>query len=274
MQSRVVVAGRRSAARRPRSTWAPSTPSVPASCAATGRASACPPTFVIFDNADQESLVRQALKEINLDRDSTPPGRVLERHLARQERAGPGRGLPGHQLLRRDRAPHLPALPGAAAREQRPRLRRPAGVDRPPAARATTTVRQDYRRRFRTSAGRRVPGHQHRSSTSCCACSAGRRRPVRRRRRGPVDLPLARRRLPQRAALPEGLPRPPADPARAELPLHPDRPGRRHGRHRPPAAAARASACSPTAARARRSSCTRPTTKTTKRPSSSTRSPC
>jgi DNA helicase-2/ATP-dependent DNA helicase PcrA len=36
-----------------------------------------PPTFVIFDDSDQESLARQALKENNLDPRQHPPGRVL-----------------------------------------------------------------------------------------------------------------------------------------------------------------------------------------------------
>ena len=55
---------------------------------------------------------------------------------------------------------------------------------------------------------------------------------LRRRRRRPVHLRLARRGLPQRDALPRGFSRGAGDPAGAELPLHPDDPRRGERDHR------------------------------------------
>jgi DNA helicase-2/ATP-dependent DNA helicase PcrA len=52
------------------------------------------PTFVIFDDSDQESLARQALKENNLDPRQHPPGRVLNAISAAKNELTPADAYP------------------------------------------------------------------------------------------------------------------------------------------------------------------------------------
>ncbi len=84
--------------------------------------------------------------------------------------------------------------------------------------------------------GRRIPGHQPGPVPAGPAAGRARQR-HRRGRRRPVDLRLARRRRPQHAGFPAGLPRHPDGAAGGELPLHPGRARRRqcgdHREHRP-----------------------------------------
>ena len=50
--------------------------------------------FVIFDDDDQTTLVKRAIRDLNLDREALQPVQRARRHLQRQERADPARRLP------------------------------------------------------------------------------------------------------------------------------------------------------------------------------------
>ena len=126
------------------------------------------------------------------------PGAVRDR--SRQE--------PGHErgrlrlgrLLRRRRRQGLPPLRGAAGGRERDRLRRPAAVGAE-ARRRRHAGRRGDRAALRSRAGRRVPGHEQRAVPAGAPAVAPHEQHHRRRRRGPVDLPLARRRHPQHPRL-------------------------------------------------------------------------
>ena len=193
------------------------------------------------------------------------PGAV--RHRSREE-LGPERGrLRVERLLRRRRRQGLPAVRGAAGGRERDRLRRLAAVG------AEARLQRDAGRRgdraaLRSRAGRRVPGHQQRAVPAGAPAVAAHEQHHRRRRRGPVDLPLARRRHPQHPRLRDRPPGRAGREAGAQLPVHRQHPGRRQRDHREEHRAAARSACSPRRGRATRSSCSRARPSAT-RPSSS-----
>ena len=97
-------------------------------------------------------------------------------------------------------AANLPALPRAAARDERDGLQRPAAQRarnlraRPGRAAAMAVARG-------ASAGRRIPGHQPRAVSAGARALGAQLESMRGRRRGSVDLPLARRRHPQHPGL-------------------------------------------------------------------------
>jgi hypothetical protein len=141
----------------------------------------------------------------------------------------------------------LSALPGAAARDERARLRRSAMLQTYRLSlRDFPEVLERWQRRARTSAGGRIPGHQSRAVSAGARRWSRERQSVRRRRRGPVDLPLAGRRYPQHPGFRARLSGGAGLQAGAELPLDQDHPG--GGRRRDPAtiASARPSGCGPT----------------------------
>ena len=87
--------------------------------------------FVIYDSSDQLSVVKQAMKELNIDDALVQPRAALSRiSHAKNLMEGPevarARLEPARQADRED----LPLLPRRAAREPRARLRRPAAEDR------------------------------------------------------------------------------------------------------------------------------------------------
>ena len=116
-------------------------------------------------------------------------------------------------------------------------------------------------------ARRRVPGHQPRAvrSWSRSWWRAGRSTAggaVRGRRRRPVDLRVPRRDHPQHPRVRARLPERPHHPAGAELPLHPDHPGRRQRGDRPQPEPQAQAAVERRRAPASRSSATWPTPST------------
>ena len=130
-------------------------------------------TFSIYDQADSQRLMTLVCRDLDLDPKRYPPRSFsaqvsnLKNELVDHETfAGPGRDAPGEDAGR-----GLRALPAAAARGQRVRLRRPDHDDGAPAA--------GLPRRGRAlpapvppRAGRRVPGHQPRAVRAGAASSS------------------------------------------------------------------------------------------------------
>ncbi len=121
---------------------------------------------------------------------------------------------------------------------------------------------------LRSRAGRRVPGHQQRPVPAGAPAVAPHEQHHRRRRRGPVDLPLARRRHPQHPRLRERPPGRARRQAGAQLPLDRQHPGRRQRDHREEHRAAAEAAVHGGGGGRARSSCSRARPSAT-RPSSS-----
>ena len=240
--------------------------------------------FSIYDAADSKRLMTMVAKDLDLDPKRHQPNALLNwmsdhKNELRDAEEATRDARNGFEESARGR---LHDLPEAAARGQRPRLRRPDHDHGPPlpgVPRRTGELPPPVPPRPR----RRVPGHQPRpvrpGPPALCRRPRGPRPRGRAgraqradggRRRRPVDLRLPRRQHPQHPRLRAGLPRRRDDPAGAELPLHPDHPQRRQRGHRPqPGPQAQAAVV-----RRRRpasgSSATSPTTSTT-RPASSPR---
>ena len=190
-------------------------------------------TFSIYDQADSPAADDAGLPRPRPRPEALSAPVVLQPGEQPQERAGRPRDLrgPGRDAPGEDAGRGLPALPAAAARGQRVRLRRPDHDDGAPAAGLPRRGRA-LPAPVPARAGRRVPGHQPRA-VRAGAGARHRRGPrarrtacraVRRRGRRPVDLRVPRRDDPQHPGLRAGLPGRHHDPARAELPLHPDHP--------------------------------------------------
>jgi DNA helicase-2/ATP-dependent DNA helicase PcrA len=95
-----------------------------------GEAIGVPRGFVIFDDGDQMALMKRICAEYSLEPRQYPPRAILSViSRAKSELDHP-------YLLRGGGSALLPALSGAAHREQRPRLRRHPDQDRRAAARA------------------------------------------------------------------------------------------------------------------------------------------
>ena len=92
-------------------------------------------SFAIYDENDQQAVVKQIMKRMGLDTKQLTPRAVLGRiSWAKNHMLDPQEVLPLLQRSqRRAHRPHLPGLPGRTAQVQRPRLRRPAAGSRPPA---------------------------------------------------------------------------------------------------------------------------------------------
>ena len=210
--------------------------------------------FSIYDAADSKRLMTLVLQGPRPRPEALPARRRPALGLQPEERAARPRGRrEGHpQPVRGDVRRGVHALPAAAARGQRARLRRPDHDHGPPVPGVPGGAR-DLPAPVPPRARRRVPGHQPRAvrpdppalrrpdggavddgSAARRGRRAGRaRRADGGRRRRPVDLRVPRRQHPQHPRLRAGLPQRHLDPARAELPLHPDHPQRRQRRDRP-----------------------------------------
>ena len=155
------------------------------------------------------------------------------RNLPRQGSAADRRALPaaGGRLLRGGGRLGLRPLRATAVGGQRDGLRRPDHEDRA-AARAGARGAAPLAAGLPLRDGRRVPGHQPRPVQAGLDPGREAPQPGGGGRPGPVDLRLPGRRHPQHQRVRTGLPERRRDRARAELPLHPDDPGRREQRDR------------------------------------------
>ena len=185
--------------------------------------------FVIYDTDDQQSLMKQILREEDLPltgefRPSIVLGAISR---AKNEMLDPRPSFE-HAANHRERtiARLADALPGAPPEGQRARLRRPAARGGPPVRRGAGRARQ-VPGALALPARRRVPGHQ----PGAIPVGPGARRqapqPVRGRRRRPVDLLVAGRGPAQHPRLRARLAEHGGGQARAELPLDPADPRRR-----------------------------------------------
>ena len=180
-----------------------------------------PAGFVIYDEDDRLTLVKEAMRELQFDEREVTPASVVHRlsHAKNQmvsvEEA--------ERLARTPREERIASL----YRVYETRLRAAGAVDFDDLLLLvvrlfdTSPATLDaYRDRWKPRAGRRVPGHQPRPVPHHPSAHAGAPEPLRGRRSRPVGLPLARRGSPQHPRLREGLPRLPGGAAGAELPLH------------------------------------------------------
>ena len=95
-------------------------------------------SFTIYDAADSKRLMTMVLKDLDLDPQRYQPGAVLHWVSDPQERAARprgGRGQDAHNKFEEAYAAAYTALPAAAPRGQRARLRRPAHDHRRPVPR-------------------------------------------------------------------------------------------------------------------------------------------
>ena len=125
---------------------------------------------------------------------------------------------PRRVVLRQDGRGGLRALPAAAARLERGRLRRHADADGR-GARAVPGRARPLAAHVPLHPRRRVPGHEPRAVPAAAAARCRARQRVRRRRPGSVGLWLPRRRHQQHPRLRARLPGRALGRARAELPL-------------------------------------------------------
>ena len=186
-------------------------------------------SFTIYDSADQQAVVKQLVREYQLDDSTYQPRMILSRiSHAKNRMEGPETFADTwNPRDKRDR-PALLRLSQGPDRRQRARLRRPAAQDgralRPGAGgaralRAPLPLRDD----------RRVPGHQPAAVPAGEAAGERARQPVRGRRSRPVDLQVARRRRQEHPRLRARLPRRRHGEARTQLPLDAGDPRRRVG---------------------------------------------
>ena len=278
--------GARRAARRPARQGdvghRPSTARACASCAASRKKLGFTSSFSIYDAADSKRLMALVCRDLDLDPKRFPPKSFsakisnLKNELIDEETFA-DQAADGFEKTLAEAYAHVP---GAAARGQRPGLRRHHHDDGQPAP-GLPGRRRALPPPLPARPGRRVPGHQPRPVHA--GARAGRapgrtgerpaaRRAVRGRRRRPVDLRLPRRDHPQHPPVRGGLPGRDDDPAGAELPLHADDPLRRQRGHRAQREPPPQEPVDRRRARARRSPATSPTPSTTRRSSSPTRS--
>ena len=103
---------------------------------------------MIYDSADQLALVRDVLRELNVDEKRFSP-KAMQAHISKQKNDLVTPEIyRSARLLRGDCRPRLPALPGSAACQQRHGLRRPADAHGAAAARQPG-VRVKYQHKWR-----------------------------------------------------------------------------------------------------------------------------
>ena len=177
-------------------------------------------SFTIYDQADQVRVVKACLEDLGVDPKRFTPARHPQPDLEREEPADrPGRvHEPRRVVLRQDGRRGLRALPAAAARLERGRLRRHADAHGR-GARALPRRARPLAAHLPLHPRRRVPGHEPRAVPAAAAARRRARERVRGRRPGSVGLWLPRRRHQQHPRLRARLPRRALDRARAELPL-------------------------------------------------------
>ena len=168
--------------------------------------------FVIYDSSDQQSAIKQALKDVNADDKLIPPRMALSRiSQAKNQMQGPESLAGGASWNFRDQQI-------AKVFERYVALLKESGaVDFDDLLLKTVElfdkaehVRKRYATQFQLHLDRRVPGHQPAAVPAGAAARVGAREPRGRRRPRPVDLQVARRgceehprlraRLPERAA--------------------------------------------------------------------------
>ena len=86
--------------------------------------------FVIYDEADQQNVVKAAMRRLGIDDKQLTPRNVLSTNLVGQEpHARPAGGLPAvGRSQDRARGPHLRGLPAGTGEVECARLRRPAAL--------------------------------------------------------------------------------------------------------------------------------------------------
>ena len=165
----------RSSARRSRAIWAArSTRPVCASCGATPRDVGYERSFAIFDDADQQRLMRRCYDDEDLDPKRFPPAGGARPHLRREEPpAGTRRGSTSTRSATRSWC--------ACYRRYQDRLRANQAMDFDDLLMLTVQLLEgdaDGARALPAAlparAGRRVPGHQPRPVPAWCGCSASR----------------------------------------------------------------------------------------------------
>ena len=162
--------------------------------------------FTIYDQADQVRVVKQCLEELDKDpKRFTPRGIHSQISSAKNQLVVAGRvRRAGRVVLRPDRRGGLRALPAAALRVERARLRRPADAHRR-GARAVPGGARALAEGVPLHPGRRVPGHEPRAVPAPPAPRRRAQERLRRRRPRPVDLRVPRRRHPQHPRVRAGL---------------------------------------------------------------------
>ena len=107
--------------------------------------------FTIYDLSDRSRIVKMALEDAGIDNNRFTPDSIGARHQQGQESAAqPGTLRRARQrLLRPDRRPRLSDLRKAAARRQRPRLRRSAATGRRWPCKHDAELRAELDARFR-----------------------------------------------------------------------------------------------------------------------------
>ena len=118
-------------------------------------------SFAIYDENDQQGIVKQVMRRMGLDTKQLTPRTVLGRiRWAKNHMVDPQEYYLGSKdPEQRAHRPHLPGLQGRAAQEQRARLRRPAARGRAPAQGLRAKCASATSAAIAT-ARRRVPGHQ------------------------------------------------------------------------------------------------------------------
>ena len=197
---------RRAAARRglpPGSGSRRSTRCARGCCGAKRRPSACRATSSSTTRPTSSSVVKQAMKSLDIDDKLMPPRAALARISQAKNR------MESPEAMRVDRLeparsadqPGLRGLSARADRRRRARLRRPAAQDASSSSRRSERVRELLRAQVPVRPRRRVPGHEPAAVPAHPAAGRGAPQPLRRRRSRSVDLPLARRRPAQHPRL-------------------------------------------------------------------------
>ena len=187
--------------------------------------------FVIYDDDDQKRLLARVLTDLKVPERMFPVRQVL----SAIDRAK-NQGLTAASFVTDD---YFDDVVGKAYKLYEERLAAANATDfgglllsALQLVASGTPAAQEIARALRPRAGRRVPGHQQRPVPAGAAARAPHGQHHRRRRRGPVDLPLARRRHPQHPRLRARPPRRPGREAGAQLPLDRPHPARRQRDHR------------------------------------------
>ena len=181
-----------------------------------------PRDFVIYDSSDQVALIKQVMKDLQIDDSALPPRQALSKDQPRQEHDGRPGVLPELVRLepaRRADGEDLREIHRGAAGQRRARFRRPAPEGRG-AARQGAARPGALRREVPLRDGGRIPGHEPAAISPDSAALAAASQSVRRGRSGPVDLSMARRGPAEHPGLRAGLPRGQDRQAGAQLPLH------------------------------------------------------
>ena len=224
-----------------------------------------PSSFTIYDQADAQRLTGYVIRDLGLDpKKFTPEGVHATISAAKNDLVTPAQYAEraGQHLRAQDRR-HLHRVPGPAREGRRHGLRRPAHASRSGCSAPAPDVLEHYQQRFEHILVDEYQDTNRAQNELVLLLGAGHHQRHRRGRQRPVDLPLPRRRHVEHPRVRAGLPRRHHDPARAELPVHPDHPRRRQRRHREQRQPQAQDASGPTRATASASSATTPTTRAT-----------